>query len=157
LSKNDVTIRIANRQYRESLEPKGEAFTRELTLEDEFEIMTEGTVYTKQNATYISYDESEKSGLENRHTVIKVTDDAMNIRRFGKGSSRDMDLHLEPGMIAITRYRMPMGSMDLEVYTSKLERDLDESGYGKIFAEYSIRMQDVVRLRNQLEIRIQPD
>ena len=47
MAKNKATLRIRNRQYEESLEPSGNAFARKLTLDDEMEMITEATVYTK--------------------------------------------------------------------------------------------------------------
>lgn len=50
MAKNKATLRIRNRQYEESLEPSGNAFARKLTLDDEMEMITEATVYTKENS-----------------------------------------------------------------------------------------------------------
>ena len=62
--KKSVNLRITSTQYSENLMPSGEAFLRELEKEDSLEILTEGTMYLKNNARYISYEESEEAGLE---------------------------------------------------------------------------------------------
>ena len=46
---------------------------RELELEDSIEIQTEGTLYSKNNAVYIIYDESEEAGLMDLRTMLKLT------------------------------------------------------------------------------------
>ena len=156
MQKKNVTLKISNRQYAESLEPRGEAFVRELSLEDAFEIFTEGTMYRKADATYLSYEETEEAGLENNRTVIKVTDHAVNVRRYGEQDETTMNLHLEEGTRNITRYHMPVGRMDLELFTNSLTGELDEEGYGKICADYNIRMESFFTRRNKLTIEVLP-
>ena len=84
MAKNKATLRIRNRQYEESLEPSGNAFARKLTLDDEMEMITEATVYTKENSTYITYEESEKTGMQDSRTMIKLTGDNVEVHREGK-------------------------------------------------------------------------
>jgi uncharacterized beta-barrel protein YwiB (DUF1934 family) len=154
MAKKNVNIRISNKQYAESLEPKGEAFSRELSLEDEIEILTEATSYTKNDALYLAYDESEESGLENTRTVIKIKDGTVEIHRYGEDGAGSMDLHLEEGVMNITRFHIPMARVDLEIYTNELEETLDEEGYGKIYADYSIKLDKFMSRRNKLEIEV---
>ena len=73
-SKKNVNLRITSTQYSENLKPKGEAFLRELEKEDSVEILTEGTMYRKNDARYISYEESEEAGLADTHTLVKLSD-----------------------------------------------------------------------------------
>lgn len=155
MSKKDVMLRIKTRQYQETLEPKGAAYRRELTLDDEIELMTEATVYTKSGNTYITYEEPEESGMNDRRTLIKLTERALEIRRYGEAGDGDM-LHLEEGMRCLTRYHAPMGILEMELYTNELKRELDPDGCGEIYADYNIRMDDIMNRRNRLEIRIQP-
>lgn len=154
--KKNVTLRISNKQYQESLKEHGEAFRRELSLEDQFEIITEGTVYARSGSMYLSYEESEDVGLDNSHTVIKVQEQVLDIRRYGKDRGNQMDLHLEQGVMNVTRYHMPMAHMELEVFTNKLTQELDENGFGRIYADYNIRMEPLFARRNHLTIEVMP-
>ncbi|MBQ6622054.1 MAG: DUF1934 domain-containing protein [Mogibacterium sp.] len=156
MQKKNITLKISNKQYAESLQPRGEAFARELNLEDQFEIFTEGTMYTRAGATYLSYEESEEAGLENNRTIIKIAGQTMNVRRFGEQDETTMDLHLEQGAMNITRYHVPMGQFDLEVFTNEIKRETDEEGYGTIFADYNIRMEPLFSRRNKLTIEVLP-
>ena len=157
MMKKNVNLRITSTQYSENLIPSGEAFRRELEKEESLEILTEGTMYQKNNARYISYEESEEAGLENLHTLGKLSDDNIRIRRYGKGDEDGMDMTLEPGILNITRYQIPMmNSVSLEVYTNKLEQDLDEDGYGKISVDYKISFDQYFSRRNILEIEVMP-
>ena len=51
--KKNVNLKITSTQYSENLKPSGEAFLRELEKEDFLEILTEGTMYQKNNARYM--------------------------------------------------------------------------------------------------------
>lgn len=154
--KKNVNLRITSTQYSENLKPSGEAFLRELEKEDSVEIVTEGTLYSKNDAMYIAYDEAEGSGLEDIRTLVKLSDGQIRIRRYGKDDD-DMDMTLAPGTRSITRYQVPMlASLDLEVYTNRLTEDLDEEGYGRISVEYKIRFDRFFSRRNILEIEVMP-
>lgn len=156
--KKNVNLKIKSTQYIENLKPSGEAFRRELELEDSMEILTEGTMYSRNNATYISYEEAEALGMEDIRTLFKLEDGSIRIRKYGKDDDDEgMDMTLTPGMLNITRYQIPMmSSVNLEVYTNKLENDLDEEGYGTVSVDYRIRFDKFFSRRNILEIEVKP-
>lgn len=156
--KKNVNLKITSTQYIENLKPSGEAFLRELEKEDSLEIMTEGTMYLKNNARYISYEESEEAGLEDIRTLVKLDGTSIRIRRYGRNEDEEgMDMTLQPGILNITRYQLPrLASMDLEVYTNKLEENLDEEGYGTISVDYKIKFDKFFSRRNILEIEVMP-
>lgn len=156
--KKSVNLKIKSTQYIENLKPSGEAFRRELELEDSMEILTEGTMYSRNNATYIAYEEAEALGLEDIRTLFKLEDGSIRIRKYGKDDDDEgMDMTLTPGMLNITRYQIPMmSSVNLEVYTNKLENDLDEEGYGTVSVDYRIRFDKFFSRRNILEIEVKP-
>ena len=156
--KKSVNLKITSQQYIENLKPSGEAFRRELALEDSMEILTEGTVYSRNNATYITYEESEAIGSEDIRTLFKLEDGSIRIRKYVRDEDDEgMDMTLKPGMLNITRYQIPkMSSVNLEVYTNKLEDNLDEDGYGKISVDYKIKFDRFFSRRNILEIEVMP-
>ena len=156
--KKNVNLKIKSTQYIENLKPSGEAFRRELELEDSTEILTEGTMYSRNNATYIAYEEAEALGMEDIRTLFKLEDGSIRIRKYGKDEEDEgMDMTLKPGILNITRYQIPkMPSVNLEVYTNKLEDNLDEDGYGKVSVDYKIRFDKFFSRRNILEIEGKP-
>ena len=155
--KKNVNLRITSNQYIEELKPSGEAFRREMELEESMEIQTEGTVYTRNDAMYITYIEDEP-GFEDIRTLFKVKDGSIRIRKYAGGEEDEgMDMTLSPGTLNITRYQLPMStSLDLEVYTNKLEDNLDEDGYGKVSVDYKIKFDRFFSRRNILEIEVMP-
>ena len=156
--KKSVNLRITSTQYIENLKPSGEAFRRELELEDSMEILTEGTVYSRNNATYITYEETEAIGSEDIRTLFKLEDGTIRIRKYAKNEDEEgMDMTLKPGILNITRYQVPMmPSVNLEVYTNKLEDNLDDEGYGKVSVDYKIKFDRFFSRRNILEIEVMP-
>ena len=156
--KKSVNLRITSTQYIENLKPSGEAFRRELELEDTMEILTEGTMYSRNNATYITYEEAEALGTEDVRTLVTLEDGSIRIRKYARDEEDEgMDMTLKPGILNITRYQIPMmHSVNLEVYTNKLEDNLDEDGYGKVSVDYKIRFDKFFSRRNILEIEVKP-
>ena len=156
--KKNVNLKIKSTQYIENLKPSGEAFRRELELEDSMEILTEGTMYSRNNARYIAYEEAEAFGSEDICTLFKLEDGSIRIRKYGRDEDDEgMDMTLTPGMLNITRYQIPMmSSVNLEVYTNKLEDNLDEEGYGTVSVDYKIKFDRFFSRRNRLEIEVKP-
>ena len=156
--KKNVYLKIKSTQYIENLKPSGEAFRRELELEDSTEILTEGTMYSRNNATYIAYVEAEAFGSEDIRTLFKLEDGSIRIRKYGMDDDDEgMDMTLTPGMLNITRYQIPMMSpVNLEVYTNTLENGLDAEGYGTVSVDYKIRFDRFFSRRNILEIEVKP-
>lgn len=155
--KKSVNLRITSNQYIEELKPSGEAFRREMELEDTTEIRTEGTIYSRDDATYITYKE-DGEGFEDIRTLFRVKDGSLRIRKYARmDSDGGMDMTLSPGTLNITKYQLPQSSvLKLEVYTNKLEDDLDEEGYGKVSVDYKIRFDRFFSRRNILEIEVMP-
>lgn len=156
--KKNVNLKIKSSQYVENLKPRGEAFRRELELEDSMEILTEGTVYSKNNAKYITYEEADPMSAEEVRTLLKVEEGALRIRKYGSDDGDDgMDMTLQPGILNITRYQLPkMTALELEVYTNKLDDNLDEEGFGTVSVDYRIKFDRFFSRRNILEIEVRP-
>ena len=122
------------------------------------DILTEGTMYSRNNARYIAYEEAEALGSEDIRTLFKLEDGSIRIRKYGRDDDDEgMDMTLKPGMLNITRYQIPMMTpVSLEVYTNKLENGLDEDGYGTVSVDYRIKFDKFFSRRNILEIEVKP-
>lgn len=153
--KKNVNIKITSNQYIENLKPSGESFKRELELEDSTEILTEGTVYSRNNTTYITYEERDGYSDEEVRTLVKLEDDSIRIRKYAHDEDEGMDMMLRPGMLNITRYQVPtLPTLNLEVYTNSLEKDINENGIGKVSVDYKIKLDKFYSRRNILEIEV---
>lgn len=159
MAKNNVLLRISNRQYFESLEKKGNSFARKLTLDDEMEEVTEATVYQKNGNIYITYEEVEDDDRIGGRVMVKVMGDVVEIHRYNKHQEGDsLELHMEEGKSNFIRCILPFGTLNLEMVTHKVIKELDENGYGRIFAEYSMNIgdDDMDDRRVRLELTTRP-
>lgn len=158
MDEKKVNLRILSKQFIESIEPKGEAFEKKLSLDDSIEIFTEGMLdFTEDDSTLIRYDESEATGLEGVKTSIKYKEGILDIEHFGENSDEQLDLHLETGVVHLTRYVLPMATLDVEVYAHSVKGVLSEEGYGTILADYNVKFDKLLNRRNQLEIEVSPN
>lgn len=156
MDKKKVNLRILSKQFTESLEPKGEAFEKKLKLDDSIEIFTEGMMDFGKDYTHINYEESEATGLEGVSTEITFKDGILNVEHHGENSDEQLDLHLETGIVHLTRYVLPMATLDVEVYAHSVKGTLDKQGYGLIMADYNIKFDEMINRRNKLEIEVLP-
>ena len=156
--KKNVNLKITSTQYIENLKPSGEAFRRELELEDSLEILTEGTMYSRNNARYITYEDADVDGSDDIRTLFKLEEGSIRIRKYSRDEDEEgMDMTLQPGILSITRFQIPMmATLNLEVYTNKLEDKLDEDGYGTVSVDYKIKFDKLFSRRNILEIEVMP-
>ncbi len=156
MAKNKVMLHLRNEQFRESVDISGTEVKRVLDPIDKLEMITEATVYTKPNATYITYHESAKMDMEENRTLIKLLDDVLEVHRYEKPHGNGMELRLQEGKTALVRYVLPYGALNIEICTYKLEHDLDENGFGRIYAEYTLDLAGQEEQRNKLELNIRP-
>lgn len=135
----DVILKIKGRQM-----PAGEE-------EDIVELITEGKVYDKDNAKYLVYEESELSGMKGCTTTLKITDDKIEMRRFGNATSQ---LVFEKGKRHVSNYSTPYGNFRMEILTKKLECSLNQEKKGTISLEYRMSLQGLSEGTNKLDIEI---
>ncbi|MDO4383449.1 MAG: DUF1934 domain-containing protein [Eubacteriales bacterium] len=159
MGKSNVLLRISNRQYSESVEKKGNSFGRKLTLDDEMEEVTEATVYEKNGNTYITYEEVEDDDRVGGRVMVKIMGDVVEVHRYNKHREGDsLELHLEEGKSNFIRCILPIGTLNIEMVTHKVEVELDENGHGRVFAEYSMNIgdDDMEDRRVRLELTTRP-
>ena len=113
---------------------------------------TEGTIYKKESSIYITYVESEVTGMEGTTTTIKIKDDIVTIMRFGAISSQ---LVFEKNKQHISYYETKQGSFSIGVTAKKLDIDIDENG-GSINAEYVIQLNNSDIGKNKFHLNIKP-
>ncbi|WP_432406870.1 DUF1934 domain-containing protein [Wukongibacter sp. M2B1] len=119
--------------------------------EDLIELMTEGKVYEKENATYLVYEESELSGMEGCTTTLKLIEDKIIMKRFGNATSQ---LIFEKGKRHVSNYNTPYGNFRMEILTKEVEYSIDENYKGTISLEYRMSIQGLSEGTNRLHIEI---
>lgn len=139
--KSEIKLRIIGTQRDE----EGE--------ENTIELVTEGKLYRKDGADYITYDESEISGMENSKTRLRLEKDRVQMKRTGQSSS-DMVFCKEQNHVL--DYRTPYGIFKMEIATDSLEVEIREEIVGStVDISYTLTMVDSdSSTENKLKIEI---
>lgn len=115
---------------------------------DLMSINAEGTMYEKNNDTYIVYKEKE-DGLEITNT-IKVSKDEITIKKFGSTNST---MKFKKGETDLVKYRTVHGLFIIENSTKELQISIDKDNI-KIKIEYNIKVMDLFNGTNEITINI---
>ena len=119
--------------------------------ENVIELNTEGRFGKKDGDYFISYDESELSGLGDVKTVLWVKkNDSVVLTRSGSFESR---LEIEKGKRSVSVYRTPQGDMMLGIYGEAIEHELTDTG-GKLSLCYTIDSDLTLISRNTVNISV---
>lgn len=120
--------------------------TNKQTIDNEKDTIEEkvsGKYYIRNGKKYIIYKNPEVS------TMIIVDEKEIIIRRKGNVSS---DMHYRCGRKTSFKYRMPYGSVDMEIDTEKVVDALFENG-GTLHIVYTLIMQSG-RYNNNMKITV---
>ena len=90
---------------------------------DKIELITEGSMYKKGDAYYITYKESELTGMDGTTTTVKVQDKKVTILRFGTNNTQ---LIFEKGKHHVCCYDTMYGAISVGVWAQNVKIDLDD-------------------------------
>ncbi len=107
---------------------------------DSVELVTSGRFYEKGGSYYVSYKESELTGLGDTTTTVKIEDDKVTVMRFG-----ELQTHMvfEAGQKHISYYDMGFGALTVGVSTRSIDKKLSESG-GQMKIDYAMEINNAV-------------
>ena len=114
------------------------------------ELMTEGSFYTKNDGYYVTYDESELTGLDGTTTMLKVQGKKVKMIRFGTNNTQ---LIFETGHHQVSCYDTSYGTISVGVWANDVTVDIDENG-GEIFADYNIDVDNNSVGKNSFRMQI---
>lgn len=118
--------------------------------EDSIELFTVGSYYKRNGHYYIAYDESEATGFDGTHTVVRVEDGRVTMIRSGGTKSQ---LIIERGKRHQCHYDTGVGSMTIGVSGDKVVSDLDDHG-GNLEFSYSLDVNTMLTSENSVSIRV---
>ncbi len=126
--KKDVIITIRGLQ---SFEDSGD---------DSVELVTSGRFYEKNGCYYVSYKESELTGLGDTTTTVKIEKNKVTVIRFG-----DLETHLifEEGKKHISYYDMGFGALTVGISTKSIDKTLSDDG-GRMKIDYAMEINNAV-------------
>ncbi|MEG0829539.1 MAG: DUF1934 domain-containing protein [Anaerovoracaceae bacterium] len=122
--------------------------------EERVEFVTEGSLYEKEEALYLVYQESELSGMDGCKTRLKLMNDVIRMNRVGDNVGMDTEMVFETGKRYNGHYDTPFGTIQMEVLTNSVENKLTADGKGFIDIDYNISLKGLVEGRNKLNIQV---
>lgn len=105
---------------------------------DAMELVTEGKYYKKDDAFFITYKESEVTGMEGTTTTLKVSEGTVTLMRFGSVNSHFI---FERGQKHLSYYETPHGTFTIGVLANNVNINIDDDG-GEIFVGYELEVDN---------------
>lgn len=122
----DVIISVKGSQ----VSPDNEASTLEL--------VTEGRYYRKGDTYYVSYKESEVTGMEGTTTTLKVSNGIVTLMRFGTINSQFI---FQEGQKHVSYYDTTYGAFTIGVLANHVAIAVNDSG-GEISVDYQLEIDN---------------
>lgn len=138
--KKDVIISISGTQQYDDPEP------------DKVELVTRGRFYLRDGNYYISYHESELTGMEGTRTTVKVEPGRVSITRTGSNHSQ---MNFVPGQRHNALYQTEYGPLNIATITEMVHASLSEEG-GRLEIRYAVEIDNVYTATNHLKIDVRP-
>ncbi len=119
---------------------------------DSVELITSGRFYRKGDSYYLTYKESEMTGLEGVTTTIKVEPSGgkVTLRRHGQVRSQ---MIFEEGQRHLSHYETPHGPFLICVSASSVKSGLSDAG-GDLAVSYTVEINSALMSRNTFEIDV---
>jgi uncharacterized beta-barrel protein YwiB (DUF1934 family) len=103
------------------------------------ELVTEGKYFKKGTTYYVSYKESDLTGMEGTTTTIKITNDGkVTLMRFGSVNSQFV---FEKGQKHLSYYDTTNGTFTVGVTANQINVNVNDSG-GEIRVDYRLEIDD---------------
>ena len=118
---------------------------------DIYNFVTEGSFYKEEYNYYISYDESNLTGMEGTTTTFKIEPNSVTLIRFGSVSSL---MVFEKGRRHVSEYNTEHGTFEIGIMAQNLSVDLDDLG-GHINVEYVIEVNNQVASYTTFDLKVQ--
>lgn len=129
---------------------KGTVFSEDAPP-DIIEIITEGRYYTKDGKRYISYKESEVTGLNGVTTTVKVEgEDIVTLIRSGIAQSR---LIVAKGQRQLCHYGTEYGDLMVGISGCHINSKLDDVG-GELSFNYTLDVNANMVSHNEVSISV---
>ena len=123
--KQNVILSILGRQSYMGQEP------------DQIELVTEGVLEDQGNAWFLSYEESDLTGMSGVTTTFVVEPDKVTLKRTGKLNSQ---MIFQEGVTHESLYQMEFGALMISVRADRVMADICHDG-GMIDLIYTIELE----------------
>ena len=113
-------------------------------------IVTEGVMKTVGDTVYLSYEESEVTGMEGTTTTFAVKKDHVTLTRRGTVES---EMVFEKGKKNVSLYNMGFGALTIGIKARRLKNDLGPDG-GRLEISYGIEIEEQAQGLNSFIIDV---
>ena len=117
---------------------------------DPITLVTPGRYYRKNDSYYISYEESELTGLAGTRTTLRVKPDFVKLVRTGLYPS---ELQFELGKRHMSLYHTDYGDLSIVVSTNHIRNTLTDDG-GDLDVQYTVEVANTPVGINHLSLTI---
>lgn len=138
--KKDVVITIVSHQNFEGCEP------------DQIDLITTGRLYARNGKYYISYEESELTGMEGSHTMLKVEPNQITMTRTGTHPSQ---MRFTEHERQVGLYQTEIGDIAISTHTTHLSSNIDENG-GALAIDYTVEIDASLAGAHRFEMSVRP-
>ena len=102
------------------------------------ELVTEGRYYKKGSTYYVTYKESEVTGMDGTTTTLKIAGGIVTLMRFGSVNTQFI---FEKGQKHMSYYDTQYGTFTVGVVTNTVTVDVDDEG-GEIRVDYQLEIDN---------------
>jgi len=113
-------------------------------------VVTDGTMKREGDTVYLSYEESEMTGMEGTTTTFEVKKDHVVLTRTGSVQSR---MVFEKGKKDVSLYNMGFGAMTIGVKARWMKNELGPDG-GRLEISYGIEIEEQIAGLNSFVIDV---
>ena len=138
--KRDVIITIASQQNFSGCEP------------DHIDLITAGRLYRRGGKYYISYEESELTGMEGTRTTIKLEEEQVTMTRTG---THPAQMLFAKNRRHVGLYHTEVGSLTVSTHTSELVNNIGEEG-GNLAIDYTVEIDSSLAGNHRFEMVVRP-
>ncbi len=114
------------------------------------QVVTEGIMKHEGDSVYLSYEESEVTGMEGTTTTFHVKDDRVELIRTGAVQSK---MVFEKGKKNISLYDVGFGALTIGVKARRLKNELGPAG-GRLEISYGIEIEEQTKGLNSFVIDV---
>ncbi len=114
------------------------------------QIVTDGVMKTEGDMVYLSYEESEMTGMEGTTTTFAVGKDNVVLTRTGAIQSQ---MVFEKGKKNVSLYDMGFGALTIGVKARRLKNELGPEG-GRLEISYGIEIEEQAQGLNSFVIDV---
>lgn len=130
---------------------QGKEFYPEDKEENVTKMVTEGKYYKKGNKHFLSYQETEMTGLGKTTTTLKIDENTVAVTRFGEVNSH---MVFKSGEKHTGHYDTPVGSFTVGVVSDAVKVDIGEKS-GTIDIHYTLEIDNSTKAEHSLCLQVQ--